>query len=250
MAISDTIKLPEGYQLTSFESIGSTNVEARHMAEQGADDGTVIVAAEQTGGRGRMDREWISSSGNLFVSVLLRVDGPPARIAQLSMVATVAMGEAIMEYLSDPNILSYKWPNDILINQKKASGMLLESGFGSGENWVVIGTGVNLVSHPDNVMYPATDLRTAGTEISIEGLLSSYLHRLKDWRERWQQGIGPVRDAWISKMEGIGSQVRIQLPKRDALYGQFKELTQEGALVLEMEGGKTLEVSAGDLFFN
>lgn len=246
----DTIKLPDGYELKAFSSIGSTNQEAKRLAEGGAPDGTVILAGEQTEGRGRLDRDWISPTGNLYVSVVLRNDGPPANTAQLSIVAAVAMGEAIAECLPAQAQLSYKWPNDILINKKKVCGLLLESGSGSGENWLVIGCGVNLISHPSEVMYPAIDLKMAGAAFALEALLTSYLKHLQAWRVRWEkEGVASVRDAWMARMSGLDEKVSIQLPNKAPLFGRFKELSPEGVLVLETEDGKTIEISAGDLYF-
>jgi BirA family biotin operon repressor/biotin-[acetyl-CoA-carboxylase] ligase len=248
--MNGTIKLPDGYELKIFSSVGSTNQEAKRLAEQGAPDGTVILAEEQTEGHGRLERDWISPAGNLYVSVVLRNDGPPANIAQLSIVAAVAMGEAIAECLPAQAQLSYKWPNDILINKKKVCGLLLESGSGSGANWVVIGSGVNLIGHPSEVLYPAIDLKMVGADFTLEALLSNYLKHLQAWRGRWEQeGVAPVRTAWMARMSGLGDQVSIQLPNKAPLFGRFKELSPEGVLVLETEDGKTTEISSGDLFF-
>jgi BirA family biotin operon repressor/biotin-[acetyl-CoA-carboxylase] ligase len=232
-----------------MDSVDSSNNEAKRLIEQGVSDGTVIWALEQSDGRGRQRRDWISPVGNLYVSVVLRNVGPLAGAAQLSIVAAVAMGEAIAECLPDSTLLSFKWPNDILIDKKKVCGLLLESGSGV-DDWMVIGSGVNVVSHPDKVMYPATDLNAAGAGISVEDLLSAYIKQLDDWRGRWKkEGIEPVREAWLVRMAGLGDPISVQLADSGTLKGIFKDLSPDGALLLEAEDGTVTTVSAGDVFF-
>jgi BirA family biotin operon repressor/biotin-[acetyl-CoA-carboxylase] ligase len=244
----DSVKLPDGFELLAMDAVDSSNNEAKRLIEQGVSDGVVIWALEQTAGRGRQRRNWISPAGNLYVSVVLRNVGPPADAAPLCIVAAVAMGEAIAECLPDPSLLSFKWPNDILIDKKKVCGLLLESG--SDDEWMVIGSGVNVVSHPDKVMYPATDLNAAGAEISVEDLLSAYIKQLDDWRGRWKkEGIEPVREAWLARMAGLGDTISVQLAGSGTLKGIFKDLSPDGALLLEEEDGKLTTVSAGDVFF-
>src|SRR5579872_7470464 len=115
------------YHLLSFDTLDSTNEEARRLANGGGCHGAVIWAKQQTNGKGRLGRNWISSEGNLFVSVLLQPGKPMDELCQLSFVAAVATVEALESLLSDPKTLKCKWPNDILLSDRKLGGILLES---------------------------------------------------------------------------------------------------------------------------
>src|ERR1700733_4426211 len=114
------------YHLLSFDTLDSTNEEAQRLAKGGGCHGAVIWAKKQTEGKGRMGRSWISSDGNLFVSVLLQPDKPLREFTQLSFVAAVATLESL-EPLLEKGKLQCKWPNDILLDGKKVGGILLES---------------------------------------------------------------------------------------------------------------------------
>ncbi len=118
-------KLPPAYQLVALERVASTNDEALRLAAEGAEDGTLVWAREQTGGRGRQGRVWSSPPGNLYFSLVLRPDCAPAEAAQLGFVAGVALGEAIGSVAPPLIDVNYKWPNDLLLNGRKAAGILL-----------------------------------------------------------------------------------------------------------------------------
>src|SRR5687768_11257196 len=115
------------YHLLSFDSLDSTNEEAKRLAKGGGCHGAVIWAKKQSDGRGRMGRNWVSSEGNLFVSILLQPQKQQQELAQLSFVAAVAAIEALEALLTDGDKLRCKWPNDILLADKKLGGILLES---------------------------------------------------------------------------------------------------------------------------
>src|SRR6185436_13795822 len=119
-----------------------------------------VWADEQTAGRGRRGRTWLSPPGNLYLSLVLRPNDPPARAAQLGFVAALGLGDALAG-LAGPRLQPrYKWPNDLLVNGKKLAGILLESENAAADrvDFVVIGIGVNIAVAPDDVEYPATSL--------------------------------------------------------------------------------------------
>jgi len=148
------------YRLLSFAAIDSTNEEAKRQAAAGAPEGTLIWARAQQAGRGRRGRPWVSEPGNLYMSLLLRPDRAAPAAAQLGFAAALAVGEAALPLLPASAALAYKWPNDVLIDGRKTSGILLESqAAGEGRlDWLVVGIGVNLVSFPEGAEYPATSL--------------------------------------------------------------------------------------------
>ena len=124
-------QLPPGYVLHALDRVESTNDEARRLAEQGAPAGAVVVAAEQVKGRGRHGRGWDSPRGNLYASLLLRPDCTIAVSAQLSLVASLALAEALVALAPADADVRVKWPNDVLIRGAKVAGLLLESAPGA-----------------------------------------------------------------------------------------------------------------------
>lgn len=243
--------LPAGYRLVTFDQLNSTNEEACRQARAGAPAGTVIVAARQTAGRGRRGRVWQSPAGNLYFSVLLRPSWPLAHAPQLSFLAALAMGEAIIQ--AAPGAaqgLRYKWPNDILLGGAKLCGILLESAsLGQAPDWMIIGVGLNIASHPVDTPYPATALAAIGTAPAPRALLGEFLHRLDAWLSRWKTaGFGPVRTAWLARAAGLGEPITVRLEGRE-LAGVMRGLDENGALLLDAEDGARHLVSAGDVFF-
>lgn len=243
--------LPDGCTLIALDSVGSTNDEACIRARDGAADGTVVWAREQTAGRGRRGRAWASPAGNLYTSTTFRPECRAAQAAQLSLVAAVALAEAVAAVLPPDTKVACKWPNDILVDGRKVAGILLESaGNDTAVDWVVIGCGVNVASHPDDTAYPATNLTSvAGAALSLETVLEHYLRHLFNWRERWQaDGIAPVRAAWVARAAGLGEAITVRLPDRE-LHGRFRDLDADGALLLELPDGGQQRITAGDVFF-
>lgn len=244
--------MPAGFGLRALPSVGSTNDEARDLANQGMSDGTVIWAVEQKIGRGRLGRGWTSPPGNLYASIILRDIGPLAQAAQLSFVTALAMGEAVAEFAPNPEAITLKWPNDILMDGAKFCGILLESGKdASARDWIVIGTGVNIESHPDNTIYPASNLRQAGSDVSVEELLSTYVHKLAEWRNRWRaQGFAPIRASWLNRAAKLGQVIRVNLPGDRQIEGVFRNMNEDGAIEIQLESGLIETISAGDVFFD
>ncbi len=244
------VSLPDGCTLVELGSVGSTNDEARTRALSGAVDGTVIWAREQTAGRGRRGRAWSSPVGNLYTSTVMRPGRPAAEASQLSLVAAVALAEALAELLPKSTEISCKWPNDILVNGAKTAGILLESS-GDGEmvSWVIVGCGVNVGSHPSDTNYAATDLNALSkSPIALESVLELFLEKLFMWRNRWfAEGIAPVRCAWIERAAGLGGPIVVRLPNQE-ISGCFKDMDVDGALVLELPNGECRRITAGDVF--
>jgi len=242
--------LPEGYRLLRYDSIGSTNDEAKALARAGAAEGTLVWAGEQIAGRGRRGRLWLSPPGNLYVSLVMRPAAAPARAAQLGFVAALALAEEVGA-LCGPSIdVTCKWPNDVLIAGRKLAGILLESEITDNDiiDFVVIGTGANLASTPSGVEYPATSLAEQGfPEISPAQLLQAYIRRFDFWARIWrEEGFAPIREAWLARAAGLGEEIRVRL-EQAMLYGRFLDLDNDGALLLGMENGAR-RIAAGEVF--
>ena len=238
--------LPQPFSLVALERVDSTNDEAIRLGAQGAGHGTVVWAREQTAGRGRRGRNWVSPAGNLHCSMLLHPGRSMADAPQLAFVAAVALQEALAE-LAPRASFQCKWPNDILCGGRKIAGMLLEASL----PWVVLGVGVNLIHAPDPAFYPATCLRQAGSNAEPADMLAGFCERLAVWYERWlAEGFSPVRAAWLAHGFGLGKPVTVRLADGAVLEGRFFGLDEGGALLLEAPDGSRRPVLAGDVFFS
>lgn len=229
--------LPAGYSLTAFDTIDSTNDEAKRLAGRGAAEGSVVWARAQTGGRGREDRTWISPPGNLYCSVILR---PKTVSAQIGFVAALAAAETV-----DASA-TLKWPNDVLLDGKKVAGILLEA----SDGWMVVGCGINLAQHPEGTPFPATSIRAAtGRVVAPEAALSAFCAALDRWYRLWQRdGFGPVREAWLARAHPIGTPLSVRT-SRSNLAGTFDGLDADGVLLLKDSDGKLHRIAAGDVYF-
>jgi BirA family biotin operon repressor/biotin-[acetyl-CoA-carboxylase] ligase len=242
--------LPEGFRLHRYETLGSTNDEAKALARAGAPEGTLVWAGEQTAGRGRRGRIWLSPPGNLYLSLVMRPAGAPSRAAQLGFVAALGLGDALAALAGPALHLRYKWPNDLLANGKKFAGILLESETGAkdGVDFVVVGIGVNIVCAPGDVEFPATSLIAEGVAgVTPPVLLEGFARHFEGWARRWgEEGFAPLRMAWLARASGLGDRVRVRL-ERSTLFGRFQGLDDDGALVLDAVEGRR-RIAAGDVF--
>ncbi len=253
--MAESIVLPAGYTLSHHVEIDSTNEEAKRLAADGAKGPVWIVADRQTAGRGRRGRAWTSPVGNLMCTLLMRPNCGPAEAGELSFVAGLALYEAATLLLPD-NVAaktSLKWPNDLLIAGKKASGILLESESAGGAevSWLAIGIGLNLVHFPDDTPYPATSLRAeSGESIGVDRALTALAASFDKWHAVWQkpQGFGAVREAWLQRAQGLGQEITVRLAD-ETLVGTFEDLSEDGALQLRLPTGALQSIAAGDVFF-
>lgn len=246
-------RLPSVYNLVALDRCGSTNDEARQLARQGeeaAPDGTLIWAREQTAGRGRRGREWDSPAGNLYLSLILRPEVPLGEAAQLSFLTAVALYDALGNISEPGHQIHLKWPNDILLQEKKVAGILLESeAGGDGQpEWVIVGLGVNVASHPENTAFPATSLSAETWNVSVEETLEAFSRSFLGWANTWvEDGFERVRQTWLNRAFGVGDQIEVRL-ENETLTGIFKDMDEDGALVLD-QSGQERRITAGDVFF-
>ena len=245
--------LPAGYGLAVFETLDSTNEQARRLAIDGAPDGTVVWAKSQTAGRGRQGRQWQSPEGNLYCSIVVRPEMTAGDAAQFSFVTALALGRGVSDLLPDDTDMRYKWPNDLLLNGRKVAGILLESsGVAAGRlDWLVIGVGLNVEEYPDIADgYPAISLRALGAEpLTVQALLTRFIVGFAHWRARWQnEGLSVVREAWLDRAARLGENIAVHLPDGQ-LSGRFSGLDEGGALLLDLPDGSRRTITAGDVFF-
>ncbi|CCQ73863.1 biotin--[acetyl-CoA-carboxylase] ligase [Magnetospira sp. QH-2] len=230
----------------------STNEEARRRAETGAPHFTVIQARDQTAGRGRRGRAWVSAPGNLHASVVLRPDCSAGEAAQLSFVLALAIADALFQLSGGAANATCKWPNDLMVDGKKICGILLESASTSGGviDWLVAGFGINIVMAPGQTEYPVTSLADQGvTGVTVDEALAAVCGSLEKRFAAWQQtGFVAIRSDWLGRAHGLGEPITVRLA-HDSLRGRFVDMDDTGALVLDT-GMVRRHISAGDVFFD
>ncbi|GGO90211.1 biotin--[acetyl-CoA-carboxylase] ligase [Stakelama pacifica] len=223
---------------------GSTNADMAALALAGAAEGDWLRAERQSAGRGRQGRQWASEAGNLYASTLVRLrpSDPPA--PGLGFVAAVALHDAVAAYIGEGRAV-LKWPNDVLVEGAKLSGILLER---TGDA-VVAGFGVNLAHHPRDLDRPATSLCALGSAVApgdfLETLAESLRRRLSQWRG---EGFGAIREVWMARAHPVGSALSVRQPEGAALQGLFDGIDSDGALRLRLADGSRHVMHAGDIF--
>jgi len=235
-------------------SVDSTNRLARELGRQGAVDGLVVLAEEQTAGRGRRQRSWVSLAGKgIYLSVLLRpvastADAGPA----VQLVAGIAVAESLAIYAGQPLML--RWPNDCYLGDRKIAGVLVESEVtGSTLDFLVCGVGIN-VNHEEKD-FP-TDLRARVTSLCMLSghpqprlpVLVSLLQALEYWDDVWRRrGLSPVIERWLElSPESRGSYVEIQT-HQGLMRGVAAGLSPRGGLYVDDEQQNRHEITVGEL---
>ncbi|HWD29838.1 MAG TPA: biotin--[acetyl-CoA-carboxylase] ligase [Rhizomicrobium sp.] len=243
---------PKGYGLKTFDVIDSTNEEAKRLAAAGEAGPIWISAARQTQGRGRRGRAWESPTGNLSATLMLRPAKSAGECAQLSFAAAIAACDMLQHFA--PNAaLRVKWPNDVLADGRKLVGILLESASKAGESvpdYLAIGIGANLATHPEGLEYPVTSLKALGAP--VPGADDALLHLAANfarWYDAWAaDGFAALRDAWLARAQGLGSRIRARLATEETA-GVFQGIDATGALLLKEDAGRIRAISAGEVFF-
>ncbi len=229
-----------------LKEVDSTQNEARRLAEAGAPEGTVVRAEHQTRGRGRFGRAWLNEPGSgLLVSIILRPHVDCPRLPQLSLVAGVAVAQAIRNESGLPATLA--WPNDLLIGGRKVAGVLAESTVSREGVVVILGIGLNVnqTRFPGELTGRATSLvLEAGRAFDRERLLETLLDRLEAWYRRWLgDGFAPVREAWRAASATLGRRVAAG----EGEDGVALDLAEDGALLVRTDSGAVIRKVAGDL---
>ncbi len=234
-----------------FDEIDSTNAEAARRAAAGDMGPYWIRATQQSAGRGRRGRGWTSEPGNLFVTYLGAIARPPSEIALLSFAAALAVADVVDHAIGRPTAL-VKWPNDVMIVDRKVAGILLESGATQdGRTWVAVGIGINVASAPSDVNQPIVALSaiTGAKAITLDALETLLRRRVAFWAGCLERdGFAPLREAWLARAHGLGAPVVARLGTED-VAGVLRGISADGAMELEIPNQGTRLISAGEVFF-
>ncbi|RIV89479.1 biotin--[acetyl-CoA-carboxylase] ligase [Aurantiacibacter xanthus] len=233
-------------QIDTIGETGSTNADlaARLLAGETLAEGYWLVADRQTAGRGRQGRQWLDTPGNFMGStvVTLRADDPPAM--QLSMVAALALLETVMQRLADPSRVRLKWPNDVLLDGAKFSGILLER----VKDHAVIGIGVNLVAAPPVEGRETRALSALGPAPQRDAFARDLAAAFASEVARWRSHSGDdLRTRWLAAAHPLGTPLSVHDERGLAVSGQFAGLADDGALILRLDDGSQRVIHAGDV---
>lgn len=237
-------------QMLYSESMTSTNIVLKQAAESGAAHGTVALCEEQTAGRGRRGRNWVSPKGQgLWVSLLLRPTLPPDRAQLITFAAAIAMAEAVEKETGLE--IHIKWPNDLVLQGKKVCGILLElSGDVETIAYVVVGTGLNIgeQAYPPELESSAVSLQAAlGHKAERAPILRSYLTAMEKYMDSLtQEGLPGILQAYERKSCTLGRAVRVT-GGGEEFVGAAIGLDENGALLVKLEDGAIRRVLAGDV---
>jgi BirA family biotin operon repressor/biotin-[acetyl-CoA-carboxylase] ligase len=247
-----------GQSVVYYPSLGSTNEVLKELAAQGAPEGTLVIADEQTAGKGRLGRKWLAPPGtSLLMSLLFRPDPSgrasgrslaPNQAPRLTMICSLAIADAI-EGLTGLSV-GLKWPNDIFIRGKKAGGILTESGTTGGHlDYVIVGMGLNVnlaISALPELRGLATSLsEELGREVSRLELLWRILEGIETRYVSLSRGESP-HEEWTARLINLGHQVQVTT-SQGVLAGWAEGVDADGALILRTRNGQRKRILAGDV---
>ena len=227
-----------------YDSVGSTNDEAQARIAADKLDPVWTAAACQTRGKGRLGRHWVSEPGNLYASLIWPTNAALKRLASLSLVAGLAVRDAVI-LAGVGGQVQLKWPNDVLVDGRKVTGILIETTSRTGSHIAIIGCGLNLAHHPSDTRWPATNLAACNIAIEpremLEKLRAAMHARLGQWADG--AGLSGIHDDWMNAALGRGSRILVEGGKQ----GVFSGLSDDGALELTLDDGSLWTHHAGDV---
>ncbi|MFN3966346.1 MAG: biotin--[acetyl-CoA-carboxylase] ligase [Endomicrobiia bacterium] len=231
-----------------LKKVSSTMDLAKKLAEEGKSEGTIVIAEIQTSGRGRLGREWISPSGGIYFSIILRPKISPIDAPKINLMASVAVAESIKK-LYNLNVKT-KWPNDVLINDKKVSGILIELACEVDRiKWVILGIGINantdrrFIKKIENATSLKLELKR---KVSIVELMNVVLEKLKrEYTDLKHRRFKRILSKWKKLSSTLKKDVKIITPE-GVILGKAVDVSPRGALLLKLKTGIIKEIYTGD----
>ncbi|MEO0765597.1 MAG: biotin--[acetyl-CoA-carboxylase] ligase [Pseudomonadota bacterium] len=245
---------PEGYGRLAFQCVDSTLSEAARRATDLSGPAWILAHA-QTAARGRRGRAWAMPVGNFAATLVLPVVGDPGQAALRSFVMSLALYEAFVAATGREAAFALKWPNDVLLNEGKVAGILLETISTAGRmSHLSIGIGVNLAAAPDateveaGAVCPVAVASELGVRIAPDAFLDLLAASFARFEDQFSQfGFAPIRTAWLAQAARLGETITARTT-RDVHVGTFRDVDETGQLVLETQNGR-VTIPAGDVYF-
>lgn len=241
-----------GKEIYYFPELKSTNIIAKEKAlhrAEGMNEGTLIITERQSAGKGRLGRKWFSPTGGIWLSIILYPQLPPSYIPRITLMTAVAVVKAIKVCTQIKSQI--KWPNDILINEKKVCGILTEM---SAEldiiNWVVVGIGINanidIQDFPEDIQENTISLKEAsGKKISRVKLAQTFLQEFEKYYDKLKRKeFSSILKEWKLYSHTLGRKIRVDIGER-IITGEAVDINEEGALILKKEDGELIKIISG-----
>lgn len=239
-----------GQEIYCFQEVDSTNNVAKFLAESGTNEGTIIIAETQTKGKGSRGKKWESPLGGIWLSIILRPDISPSKAPLITLATGVAVTNVLRNLGVDARI---KWPNDILINDKKVSGILTEANAKFNTvDYVIVGIGIdsnlNIENLPSRIQPGSTSLKKElKTDIDESQVIANFLHEFeKIYNLFKEEKFDDILYYWRSLAHTIGNNVEIQQTLGKKIKGYAVGINRKGALILEKHDGTLIKVISGE----
>jgi BirA family biotin operon repressor/biotin-[acetyl-CoA-carboxylase] ligase len=239
-------------------AVDSTNEYAKVLAKAGAASGTVVWAHRQTMGKGTRNRTWESPEGNVYWSGIIQSkDIGEASFTELVYVNALAVYNTITQHIHEASHAAIKWPNDILVHEKKIAGSLLECGAfdSTGKpEWIVIGNGINVAASPaadPSMLYPPTSLKENGYEAAREAVIDALHTHISNEIAYWlQHGFSALRNAYLAKAFKLHKEIALGISTDKAAYvtGRYEGIDEKGCIILTCADKTTRKFHSGDVF--
>lgn len=241
-----------GFSACFYDTLPSTQILSRdHVNKRTAQDGDVIVTAEQTAGYGRRGRVWKHQGGNVYLTLTrFFSDAQKHLLPHYGFITSLAIADTCRHFLQGTMAqIVLKWPNDVLVNDAKIAGILLEKADMGDQTVLLLGVGVNLVTPQDVDQQVAALDQFLPQPVTAKDFILVFLQHLAMYEEQLrQQGFGVIRQQWLAQAKGQGGPIAARLANGTVLDGIFLDLDNHGALLLQM--GDTLKtITSADIFF-
>ncbi|MEM7330233.1 MAG: biotin--[acetyl-CoA-carboxylase] ligase [Pseudomonadota bacterium] len=230
-----------------FDEIDSTSEEAKRRARRGETSAVWIAARQQSSGKGRLGRQWVSPPGNLYTTFLFPEAGGLKIASRIPFAAALAVRDSCEAVTPDLGAV-LKWPNDVRIRGQKISGILTETGETNGVVWIALGMGINLHETPPGVDQAATSLKQEGAPAALTpDILLDHLRQQVGRRiEQARNDFSNLLQDWLKVAEGRGQTIQAG-PQDQRIEGVFEDLAEDGALILRLPDGSRRTIRAGDV---
>lgn len=241
------MKPPPAWRLSRHDTLPSTSDFCIAAAEAGEPEGLAVLARTQSHARGSRGRSWSEASGTFALSVLLRPDPGLDLPALWPFLAAVAFHQALGLTLVHEQAIRLKWPNDVMLDERKLGGILIERGVlpEPQAGWLVIGFGANLAASPEIAERRAACLAELGAPATADAIAGRLLDALSFWITQAARGFRPVRDAWLERAHPPGTALVVRMPEGQTA-GRFSSVAEDGALLLSV-AGEVRRFSTGEI---
>ena len=250
--VDEINSLTSFFQVFNFDQVESTSNEAIRLAKQGRPEGLLVNANSQSKGRGRLGKKWVSQIGNLYCSLILRPEIQISKATELSFVSSLALREVVLSLIEEQKEVVLKWPNDILVSNKKIGGILLESQTKKNSNyveWIVVGFGLNLISIPKNIKNVTC---IAHENIQLHNVNKSNIIKLlslnfEKFYSSWKiNGFKKIINEWKEYTFPIGTTIQFDL-NGSKVIGKFVRLFDDGSLSVHINGTGNKIITSGEV---